>query len=80
MSWSFKILFDQRLRNFQSKISTNDWGDQWGFESGPERGGPAILSEPDMNRQDYTKTEHKKSTFWCAYFSKIRHFSSESFL
>ena len=33
------------------------------IESGRERGGPASVSEPVLNRKDCTKMDYKKSTF-----------------
>ena len=55
--------------SFQQKVAKHS--DQYvhkrllhsGFESGPECGGPASVSELVMNRQDCTKTDSKQSTF-----------------
>ena len=66
----FKSLLDKRLRSFQSNISFKVWGKKKSFESGPERGDPASMSELVMNRHDYTKNDHVKKL----HFSLVRVF------
>ena len=60
---SFKVVFDKRLRSFQSNFSIEVWENPWGIEFGCERGGPASVSKLVMSRQDCTKIDFEKSTF-----------------
>ena len=59
-----KFFSTKSCEAFRAMYPEKICGSQWGFVSEPERGGPASVSEPVMNKQDCTKTAHVEIPFF----------------
>ena len=68
------------LSSFQSKIFSKMRWNQWGLESGPERGGNASGSENIITKQDYKKLNMLRLEQDSAVLFRKRCYSSYSFV